>query len=176
MAKNPILLVRNAGHGETPIPADALLKLGDVLQIHDSNTGTQHPGKVLAIAPVGVSIDIALADQSGQPRPLMQREATHKEMLYVLDVDGRQVGVTQSNVAKGLGRAADAGMNDEAMVATIAKAIWSFNECPWDFDDPPAEEQMASLQKKLCTDQALRIVHDLATAGYRVNKAGSGAA
>ncbi len=37
---NPILFVKDAGFGETPVPADALLKPGDVLNIRDENTGT----------------------------------------------------------------------------------------------------------------------------------------
>lgn len=37
----------------------------------------------------------------------------------------------------------------------IAKEIWAYNECPWDFDTPP--EGMAQLQKQLAVDQAERI-------------------
>lgn len=37
----------------------------------------------------------------------------------------------------------------------IAREIWAYNECPWNFDAPP--EGMAELQKKLAIDQAERI-------------------
>lgn len=39
---------------------------------------------------------------------------------------------------------------------TIAREIWAYNECPWDFDAPP--EGMAQLQKQIATDQAERIL------------------
>lgn len=38
----------------------------------------------------------------------------------------------------------------------IAREIWAYNECPWDFDAPP--EGMAQLQKQIAVDQAERIL------------------
>lgn len=37
----------------------------------------------------------------------------------------------------------------------IAREIWAYQECPWDFDNPP--EGMAQLQKQMAIDQAERI-------------------
>lgn len=48
------------------------------------------------------------------------------------------------------------------MVEVIARDIWRFNECPWDFDNPG--EGMAALQKQLAVDQAKGIVVALAKA------------
>lgn len=42
--------------------------------------------------------------------------------------------------------------SDEAIRTLIAREIWRYNECPWDFDNP--EGHMAELQKRLCIDQA----------------------
>jgi hypothetical protein len=42
-----------------------------------------------------------------------------------------------------------------AMRTLIAKEIWKYNECPWDFDNPP--EGIAQLQKMIAEDQAARI-------------------
>lgn len=39
--------------------------------------------------------------------------------------------------------------------SVIAREIWAYNECPWDFDNPP--EGMAQLQKQMALDQAERI-------------------
>lgn len=111
---NPILMVVNGGMGETPVPADALLKPGDVLNVHDTNDGSQRPAKVIAVVPVGVSEEIAIADQTGVPRPLMLTKPRHKEPLYVLEWEGKQFRVKHEKVRKGLDRAQAAGLNDEA--------------------------------------------------------------
>ena len=42
------------------------------------------------------------------------------------------------------------------LVEVIARDVWRFNECPWDFDHPP--EGMGELQKRLAIDQAKSIV------------------
>jgi hypothetical protein len=49
--------------------------------------------------------------------------------------------------------------SDDAMRALLAREIWRYNECPWDFDNPP--EGMAQLQKEIAIDQAeglLRVI------------------
>ncbi len=42
--------------------------------------------------------------------------------------------------------------SEEAMRTLLAREIWRYNECPWDFDSPP--EGMAQLQKQIAMDQA----------------------
>jgi len=42
--------------------------------------------------------------------------------------------------------------SDVAIRDIIAREIWRYNECPWDFDNPP--EGMAQLQKQIAVDQA----------------------
>lgn len=39
-----------------------------------------------------------------------------------------------------------------AMRELIAREIWRYQECPWDFDNPP--DGMAQLQKQMALDQA----------------------
>jgi len=45
--------------------------------------------------------------------------------------------------------------SEEAMRTVIAKEIWAYQECPWDFDTP--DSPMGELQKRLAVDQAERI-------------------
>jgi hypothetical protein len=101
---NPILLMINAGFGETPLPADALVKPGDELNVHNSNDDSQRPAKIVAVVPVGTPLEYAIADQAlpPQPRPLMCTKPRHRETLYVIEMDGGQVTVLQSKMAKGL--------------------------------------------------------------------------
>ncbi|RWP64863.1 MAG: hypothetical protein EOR08_08080 [Mesorhizobium sp.] len=84
---NPILLVNDAGHGETPVPSDALLKPGDVLNIHNSEDDTQRPAKCVAVAPVGVPVEYAIADQTGTARPLMITNPAHLLRIAVPSQD-----------------------------------------------------------------------------------------
>ena len=88
---NPILIMKNAGHGETPVPDDALFKPGDTFEALSDEPG--YPAinvNVLAVVPVGALVEYAIADQANPPipRPLMLQERTpHEETLYVLKRD-----------------------------------------------------------------------------------------
>ena len=42
--------------------------------------------------------------------------------------------------------------SDEAIRNLIAKEIWRYQECPWDFDKP--DTPMAELQKQMAIDEA----------------------
>jgi hypothetical protein len=42
--------------------------------------------------------------------------------------------------------------SDEAIRTLIAREIWRYNECPWDFDNP--DNMMGDLQKQVAIDQA----------------------
>ena len=55
--KNPILMVKNAGFGETPIPPDAILQPGDTLVINDANDGSKGDAVILAVVHCGGCID-----------------------------------------------------------------------------------------------------------------------
>jgi len=97
---NPILMVMNAGFGETPLPADALMEPGQTLKIMNSQDGTEHSAKIVAVCPAGVPIEYAIADQSGEARPLM---VTAAHRCPVIEFDGgRRVTVTQAKMLKGL--------------------------------------------------------------------------
>ena len=106
--KNPILFVQNAGLGETPIPSDALVKVGDVLNIHDANTGEQKEAKIIAIVPKNTPPEYAIADQAEpkQPRPLMVREG-YRQTAYIIKMGDEQLTVLQNKMQKGL-KAAEA--------------------------------------------------------------------
>ncbi|MER9471033.1 hypothetical protein [Mesorhizobium sp. M0520] len=108
---NPILLVTNAGTGTTPIPVDALLKPGDELNIHNSEDSSQRPAKCIAVAPAGVPVEYAIADQTGIARPLMITKPKHREPIYVLEWEGRQFFFTHAKIRKGMERAEKAGLN-----------------------------------------------------------------
>lgn len=45
--------------------------------------------------------------------------------------------------------------SEEAQRNVIAREIWAYQECPWDFDNPGA--MMGELQKQMAIDQAERI-------------------
>jgi hypothetical protein len=59
-----------------------------------------------------------------------------------------------------------------AIAEEIAREIWRYNECPWDFDDPP--EGMAQLQKQIALDQAAGIASLPAIAALRSSPAREG--
>jgi hypothetical protein len=42
--------------------------------------------------------------------------------------------------------------SDEAIRTLIAREIWRYQECPWDFDKP--DSMMGELQKQIAIDQA----------------------
>lgn len=98
----PVLLVRNAGFGETPVPADALMQPGATLNVIDQNDGSERLAIIRAVVPAGVPQEYAIADQNGLPRPLMISTNKHRGTTYVIETDGRQVLVTQAKMLKGL--------------------------------------------------------------------------
>jgi len=85
---NPILIIQNAGFGETPVPADAFWQPGEEIgTASDEAPETGVDAIVRAVVPVGVPVEYAMADQAKppEPRPLMlQKRKRHKETLYVL--------------------------------------------------------------------------------------------
>lgn len=50
-------------------------------------------------------------------------------------------------------------LNETQIEEVIAREIWAYNECPWDFDKP--RDGMPRLQKELAIDQAKRIHYAL---------------
>lgn len=109
---NPILMVKNAGRGETPVPADAIVKPGDKIGLH--RDGEYVERAVIAVAPAGSCIDYVIADQSGQPRPLMVREATYDETVYVIDDGGAEMLIGHKALRRAKRAADRAGLNDAA--------------------------------------------------------------
>ena len=113
MARNPVLFVQNAGFGDTPVPADALMQPGQELA-GKTTDGENYAATVVAVVPVGVPVEYAIADQADpkQPRPLMlHKRKPHRETLYVLkrtDEDSEPSLHTHSAVAEGLRLAAEA--------------------------------------------------------------------
>lgn len=111
---NPILIVQNAGYGTTPVPNNALLQPGTTMVINDDNDGSKSDAVVLAVVPRGGCIEYAIADQNGQPRPLIVSDNHSGEILYVIECNGRHLYVPQRAMKKGLKAAEDAKLNREA--------------------------------------------------------------
>lgn len=102
MMANPVLFIKDGGYGETPLPPDALLKPGETLNIIDQNDGTEQEAKILAVVPVGVPVEYALADHSNQPRPLLITKPKHRSILYIIEFRGNRIQVSQQKMLKGL--------------------------------------------------------------------------
>lgn len=86
---NPILLVQNAGHGETP-PCDiAIFKRGEVVKVRNKKALASFPREaVVAVAiPPGFSPDWALADLVGEPRPALAQVGA-RGVTYILVNEG----------------------------------------------------------------------------------------
>jgi len=71
---------------ETPVPADALLQPGQVLNVQDADGCPDRPGKVLAVVPKGVPVEYAVADQNGEPRPSAYTLNRARSTQYVIEV------------------------------------------------------------------------------------------
>lgn len=68
-----ILLVKDAGHGETPSCLEAKFKRGDVVKVRNKKALAHFPREAVigAVAPPGFPADWALADLMNEARPLM---------------------------------------------------------------------------------------------------------
>jgi hypothetical protein len=88
MTRRPILMVKNAGFGETPVPKDALFQPGEVITAaRKDNPDIPVEVTCRAVVPKGCCIDYALADQSDpkEPRPLViSNRKAYSETVYVL--------------------------------------------------------------------------------------------
>lgn len=87
---NPILFIKDAGHGETPPCPDALFQRGNVVLVRRTKRLTHVPREaIIAVAiPPGFSADYALADLVGEPRPLMINHLGERSVTYILVVEG----------------------------------------------------------------------------------------
>ncbi|MDX2307098.1 MAG: hypothetical protein NW216_02550 [Hyphomicrobium sp.] len=99
---------------EAPVPPDALLQPGAELNVQDETGGPDRPGKILAVVPPGVPVEIAIAEQTGQPRPSSYYENRCRSTQYVIEVaeaDGttKRGVIKQKALAKGLKNAAPRG-------------------------------------------------------------------
>lgn len=111
MLRRPILMVTNAGYGETPIPADAIVQPGEtVTAAREQEPAVPVDILILAVVPKGCCVDYAIADQANppEPRPLMITERkAYNETVYVVqfaDEDEPRI-YTQTEMAAGYGKA-----------------------------------------------------------------------
>jgi hypothetical protein len=107
---NPLLLVKNAGFGETPIPKNALLQPGDPLTFNDDNDGSKTDGIVIAVVPKGGCIEYAIADQNKQPRPLVVSDNHSGQTLYVVEYKGKHIYIAQAQMKRGIDAAKAVGL------------------------------------------------------------------
>lgn len=86
---NPILFIKDAGHGETPPCPDAIFKRGDVVKVRNSKALAHFPREaiVLVAIPPAFSPDWALADLLGEARPAMA-SVGRSVVTYVLCKEG----------------------------------------------------------------------------------------
>jgi len=108
---NPILLVQDAGIGETPVPKNALVAVGEEMGIHDGEGG-ERKAVVVAVVPALGNVDYAIADQNKKPRPLCIRPDVYDETTYVLDVEGEELLVGHAALERARGKADEAGLNN----------------------------------------------------------------
>lgn len=78
---NPILVVKDAGHGTTPACPQAKYHCGDVMRWGKLEAA------IIGIVPPGFSAEYALADLLGEPRPLMIRREK-RCVCYILAREG----------------------------------------------------------------------------------------
>lgn len=109
--RRPILMVTNAGYGNTPVPSDALVQPGATVTAARNDAPTVPVEiTILAVVPKGCCVDYAMADQAipKQPRPLMiQNRKAYNETVYVVkfaDDDEPRI-YTQTEMSEGYGKA-----------------------------------------------------------------------
>lgn len=86
---NPLLLVKDRGHGETPPCPQAKFSRGDVVKVRNTKALKHFPREaVVAVAiPPRFSPDDALADLLAEPRPVMTQVGS-RAITYILVVEG----------------------------------------------------------------------------------------
>lgn len=89
MTGNPLLMIVNAGRGETPGCAEAMFRRGDVVRVSRRAACRHFPAEaVVAVAvPPGFPAEYALADLLGEARPLMITKP-RRVIRYVLVNEG----------------------------------------------------------------------------------------
>lgn len=85
---DPILLVRNAGTGETP-PCDSKFGTGDVVKRRNLKwlAGLPDVCVIAAVVPPGFPPEYALADAKSEPRPLMISRSS-RVVRYIVGFEG----------------------------------------------------------------------------------------
>jgi hypothetical protein len=86
---NPVLLVQNAGYGETPPCPQALFRARSVVRLRRRKHLAHLPekGAVAAVVPPGFPADYALADLRKEPRPLMVTRE-RRAVTYIVLFEG----------------------------------------------------------------------------------------
>ena len=120
-ADTGILLVLDAGHGETPVYPGALYRVGDVVRVRRLKHLRALPavGVVAVVVPPDWPPEYALADATGNPRPLIISQP-HRTLSYLVGFEGqpRAVHLRQTelrrtgNVAKVSWQSGDADKTD----------------------------------------------------------------
>jgi hypothetical protein len=108
---NPILFIKDAGHGETPACPDAIFKRGDVVAVRNTKALAHFPREaIVAVAiPPGFSPDWALADLVGEPRSALAQVGS-RGVTYILVVEyGSQVWLAREKDLTPTGRSVEIG-------------------------------------------------------------------
>ena len=87
MPDNPILLVTNAGRGETPA-CESAFEIGQIVEVAETVEGCGgRKGVVAAIVPPGFPPEWAIADAAGKARPLVV-SPTRAVVAYIVGFEG----------------------------------------------------------------------------------------
>jgi hypothetical protein len=92
--KTPVLMVTNAGLGETPPCPEAKFHRGDVVVVTGPHSSIDWPCAVtvLQAIPPGFAPEYAIADMLGEARPLMISKPSHS-VTYIVYCDSGKWGV-----------------------------------------------------------------------------------
>lgn len=98
---NPLLVMTNAGRGETPPCPEAKFARGDVVKVRRRKHLAGIPERlvVLVAVPPGFPGEHALADLLGEPRPFMI-SAPRRVVSYILCCEGdtKPFGIRESDL------------------------------------------------------------------------------
>lgn len=77
----PVLVIKNAGYGETSTPDNAKFKIGDAASARH-NEGHWEDCAIIAVVPPRYPPEWALHDALKQPRPLMVSQNKKRSITY----------------------------------------------------------------------------------------------
>lgn len=108
---NPILMVMNAGHGETPPCPDAIFRRGDVVKVRNTKRLLHFPREaiILVAIPPGFSPNWAQADLLNQPRPVMTAVGCNVVTYFLVEEGNHQLYLAREKDLTPTGKSVEIG-------------------------------------------------------------------